>query len=75
MAKVLANIASSSVGKPAMISAPNTMSGRRLRNRATIASTSSRLWRRFMRFKIMSSPDCRLRCRCGISRRSPAMAS
>jgi hypothetical protein len=34
---------------------------------------SSRRWRRFMRFRIMSSPACSERCRCGISRGSAIM--
>ena len=53
-----------------MMSAPNTMSGRSARTLATNSSVSARKCRRFMRLRIMSSPDCRLRCRCGISRRS-----
>ena len=32
-------------------------------------------WRRFMRLRIMSSPACSDRCRCGIRRGSSAMAS
>ena len=62
------NMASVSVGKPAIMSAPNTMSGRSERSFSTTASASSRRCRRFMRFKIMSSPDCSERCRCGIRR-------
>ena len=42
-----------------------------LLDRSAIAS--SRRCRRFMRFRIMSSPACSDRCRCGISRGSSAM--
>ena len=34
------------------------------------ASASARLWRRFMRFKIISSPACSDKCKCGIRRGS-----
>ncbi len=34
----------------------------------------SRAWRRFMRFRIMLSPDCTERWKCGISRSSSAIA-
>ena len=68
------NIASVSVGKPAIRSAPKTMSGRRRRASSQKAMASSRAWRRFMRFRIMLSPACSDRCRCGISRGSVAMA-
>ena len=37
----------------------------RARTAAISASASARLWRRFIRFRIMSSPDCSDRCRCG----------
>ncbi len=70
-ASEFANIASVSVGKPAIRSAPNTMSGRKRRApRGRSAIASSRRCRRFMRFRIRSSPACRVRCRCGISRGS-----
>ena len=35
---------------------------------STNSSVSLRKCRRFIRFRIKSSPDCKLRCRCGISR-------
>ena len=41
--------------------------------RAATASTSARSWRRFMRFRIRSSPAWTDRCRCGISRGSSAI--
>ena len=71
-----ANISSVSVGKPAIRSAPKTISERS--RRASLAERvprRRRAWRRFMRFRIMSSPDCSDRCRCGIRRGSSAMAS
>ena len=64
------NIASLSVGKPAIRSAPNTMSGRAARSRGAEPIASARLCRRFIRFRIRSSPACSDRCRCGISRGS-----
>ncbi len=67
------NIASSSVGKPAMRSAPNTTSGRSARTSAANFTASARRWRRFIRFRIMSSPACSERWRCGISRGSSAI--
>ena len=70
-----ANIASVSVGKPAMMSAPNTTSGRSRRTCSQNAIASARECRRFMRLRIMSSPACSDRCRCGISRGSSASAS
>ena len=63
-----------SVGKPAIRSAPNTMSGRSRRTSSQNATASARQWRRFMRFRVMSSPACSERCRCGISRSSSAIA-
>src|SRR6516162_510296 len=69
-----ANIVSLSVGKPAIKSAPNTMSERRLRTCSQKHTASAREWRRFMRFSVRSSPACRDRCRCGISRSSSAIA-
>ena len=50
--------ASVSVGKPAIRSAPKAMPGRSARARAIAASASARVWRRFMRLRIMSSPAC-----------------
>ena len=38
--------------------------------RAEIDRVGAGEWRRFMRFRIMSSPDCSERCRCGVSRGS-----
>ena len=67
-----ANIASVSVGKPAMMSAPNTTSGRSRRTCSQNAMASARRCRRFMRLRIRSSPACSDRCRCGISRGSLA---
>ena len=55
-ASVFSNMASVSVGKPAMRSAPKTMSGRAARSSAQKRTASARLWRRFIRFRIMSSP-------------------
>jgi hypothetical protein len=49
--------------------------GRILRMSAQKRIESSRLWRRFMRLRIMSSPCCSERCRCGISRVSAPIAS
>ena len=53
-----------------MISAPKTISGRRRRASSQNRIASSRKCRRFIRFRIMSSPACRDRCRCGIRRGS-----
>ena len=73
--RLFSAIASVSVGKPAIRSAPIAMSGRRrARRRRRRATASARLWRRFMRLRIRSSPACRLRCRCGISRGSSAIS-
>ena len=58
-----------------MMSAPKTISGRAARTPSQKAMASSRRCRRFIRFRIMSSPACSDRCRCGISRGSPAIAS
>ena len=44
-------------------------------SRAHSRTTSARPWRRFMRFRIRSSPACTLRCRCGIRRGSVATRS
>jgi hypothetical protein len=55
IASELANIASVSVGKPAMMSAPKTMSGRTARMSAQKDRIGAQ-WRRFMRLRIMSSP-------------------
>jgi hypothetical protein len=49
-------IASVSVGKPAMRSAPIAISGRLAFRRATVAIASARRWRRFIRFSTISSP-------------------
>ena len=49
-----ANITSVSVGNPAMMSAPKTISGR-TRFAREKGDASAREWRRFMRFRIMSS--------------------
>ncbi len=68
-------MASVSVGKPAIRSAPNTTSGRSRRASAQKAMASARRCRRFMRLRMRSSPDCSDRCRCGISRGSLASAS
>ncbi len=46
-----------------------------LRRSAQNCTASVRLWRRFIRFRIMSLPACRERCRCGINRGSLAIAS
>ena len=43
--------------------------------RSTVRTASARLWRRFIRFRIMSSPACSERWKCGISRGSPAISS
>ena len=67
-------MASVSVGKPAIRSAPNTMSGRSRRASSQKRTASARACRRFMRLRIMSSPACSERCRCGISRGSSAIA-
>ena len=64
-----------SVGKPAIRSAPIVASGRAALSRSTVATASARLWRRFIRLRIMSSPACSDRWRCGISRGSPAISS
>ena len=53
-----------------MMSAPSAMSGRSRRTCAQNSIASSRECRRFIRFRIRSSPDCSDRCRCGISRSS-----
>ena len=58
-----------------MISAPKTISGRRRRACSQNAHGVGPQCRRFIRFRIMSSPDCSDKCRCGISRGSSAMAS
>ncbi len=50
-----------SVGKPAMRSAPSAISGRACFTRWQSSIASAREWRRFMRFRIMSSPCCRER--------------
>ena len=65
-------MSSVSVGKPAMMSAPNTMSGRSRRTCSVKRIASAREWRRFMRLRIRSSPCCSERCRCGIRRGSSA---
>ena len=61
------NIASVSVGK----TGDDVCAEDDLRSQALDLSTkgeaSAREWRRFMRFRTMSSPDCRDRWRCGIS--------
>ena len=46
--------ASSSVGNPAIRSAPNAMSGRRARRVVTSSAAWARLWRRFIRLRIRS---------------------
>ena len=71
----LLNISSVSVGKPAIRSAPNTMSGRSRRSVSQNAMASRRACRRFMRLRMRSSPACSDKCRCGISRSSRAKAS
>ena len=43
--------------------------------RSTVRTAFARLWRRFMRFRIISSPACSDRWKCGISRGSPAISS
>ena len=43
--------------------------------RSTVRTASARLWRRFIRLRIMSSPACSDRWKCGISRGSPAISS
>ncbi len=68
-------MASVSVGKPAMRSAPNAMSGRSRRTAAQNATASARRCRRFMRFRIRSEPCCSDRCRCGMNRGSAATTS
>ncbi len=57
-----------------MISAPKVMSGRRRSASSAKRIASSRRCRRFIRFRIRSSPCCKDRCRCGIRRGSVAMA-
>ena len=64
-------ISSLSVGKPAMRSAPIAISGRLALSRATVSTASAREWRRFIRFRIMSSPAWKLMWRCGMKRGSP----
>ncbi len=64
------NIASVSVGKPAIRSAPIAISGRTARARRAAAIAWARLCRRFIRFKIRSSPACSEKCRCGMRRGS-----
>ena len=44
-------------------------------SRATVATASARLWRRFIRLRIRSSPACSDRWKCGSSRGSPATSS
>ncbi len=56
------------------MSAPKTMSGRSRRASAQNATAWARECRRFIRFRIMSSPAWSDRCRCGISRSSSASA-
>ena len=73
-AKEFSKCASVSVGNPAIISAPKVISGRRRNASSVNLMASSRKCRRFMRFKIRSSPCCRDRCKCGIKRGSVAMA-
>ena len=68
-------IASVSVGKPAMRSAPIAISGRFALSRATVSTASARLWRRFIRFSTMSSPAWKLMWRCGMKRGSPVARS
>ena len=68
-------MSSVSVGKPAIRSAPIVASGRAALIRSTIRTASARLWRRFMRLRIRSSPACSDRWKCGISRGSPAISS
>ena len=67
--------ASVSVGKPAMMSAPKTMSGRRRRASSQKRTTSRARWRRFICFSTRSSPCWADRCRCGISLSSSANTS
>ena len=43
--------------------------------RSTVRTASARLWRRFIRLRIMSSPACSDRWKWGISRGSPAISS
>ncbi len=57
-----------SVGKPAMRSAPSAISGRAAFRRAQRSIACAREWRRFMRFRIRSSPCCSERCRWGAMR-------
>lgn len=63
MLSEFSNMTSVSVGKPAIISAPNVKSGRADFRRWHKSTASARLWRRFIRFKIISSPACKERCR------------
>ena len=72
---VSAASASVSVGKPAIRSAPIATSGRSRRARAITSSASAGPWRRRMRLSTRPDPDCSERCRCGISRGSPARSS
>ena len=69
------NICSVSVGKPAIKSAPKVMSGRPVFKLSHRAIASSRLWRRFIRFKIILSPACSDRCKYGVILGSVVKAS
>ena len=52
------------------VGAEGDVGPQRARTGAEARCASARRWRRFMRFRIMSSPACSERCRCGISRGS-----
>ncbi len=54
--RLFSAISSVSVGNPAIRSAPMVASGRAALIRSTVRTASARLWRRFMRLRIMSSP-------------------
>ena len=73
--RLAACAASSSVGNPAIRSAPMAMSGRRRAQALGKASASRRKWRRFIRLRIRSSPCWSERWTCGITRGSPAISS
>ena len=58
-----------------MTSAPKTTSGRRRRASSQKRRISRARWRRFIRFKIKSSPCCNDKCKCGKRRWSLARTS
>ena len=53
----------------------SSTSGRAALSRSTVRTAWARLWRRFIRLRIRSSPACSDRWKCGISRGSPATSS